>query len=98
MAEVRGANGYITQQQPWALKKTDVVRMAVVLRHLHTALRTFATVLQPFMPDTMARMLDQLGVPDGEGRALAALATPIREGTALPAPSPLFRKIEETAA
>jgi methionyl-tRNA synthetase len=50
MAQVRAANGYITVQQPWALKKTDAVRMAAVLRHLHDALRTFATVLQPFMP------------------------------------------------
>ncbi|GGC53179.1 methionine--tRNA ligase [Siccirubricoccus deserti] len=92
-AEVRGANGYITQQQPWALKKTDLVRMAAVLRHLHTALRGFATVLQPFMPGTMAALLDQLGVP-AEARSLAALAEPLPGGIALPPPSPLFRKIE----
>ena len=85
---VRAANGYITQQQPWALKKTDPGRMEAVLRHLHTALRTYATVLQPFMPGTMARMLDQLGVPS-EGRGLAALAVPLPGGTALPPPEPL---------
>jgi methionyl-tRNA synthetase len=95
-AEVRGANGYITQQQPWALKKTDLARMAAVLRHLHTALRGFATVLQPFMPDTMAALLDQLGVP-AEARGLAALAEPLPGGIALPPPSPLFRKIELVA-
>ncbi|MBV1798372.1 methionine--tRNA ligase [Siccirubricoccus sp. G192] len=95
-ASVREANGYITQQQPWALKKTDLVRMAAVLRHLHSALRVYATILQPFMPDTMARLLDQLGVPEG-ARDLAALANPLPEGTALPPPAPLFRKIEETA-
>ncbi len=93
---VREANGYVTQQQPWALKKTDPERMAAVLRHLHTALRTHATVLQPFMPGTMGRMLDQLGVPP-EGRGLAALATPLPGGAALPPPEPLFRKIEMTA-
>jgi methionyl-tRNA synthetase len=95
-ASVREANGYITQQQPWALKKTDLVRMAAVLRHLHSALRVYATILQPFMPDTMARLLDQLGVPEG-ARDLAALASPLPEGTPLPPPAPLFRKIEETA-
>ncbi|HJX29745.1 MAG TPA: methionine--tRNA ligase, partial [Thermoanaerobaculia bacterium] len=73
------------------------VRMAVVLRHLHTALRTYATVLQPFMPGTMGRMLDQLGVPP-EGRDLAALETLLPGGAALPPPEPLFRKIETTAA
>jgi methionyl-tRNA synthetase len=94
----RDANGYITQQQPWALKKTDPTRMAVVLRHLHTALRTYATVLQPFMPETMGRLLGQLGVPAaGEGRSLAALATPLPGGTALPPPEPLFRKIDTAA-
>jgi methionyl-tRNA synthetase len=92
-AQVRGANGYITLQAPWALKKTDPVRMAVVLRHLHTALRAYATVLQPFMPGSMAALLDQLGVPE-DARHLAALTTPLPEGHALPPPSPLFRKVE----
>jgi methionyl-tRNA synthetase len=96
MAAAREANGYITVMQPWALKKTDPARMAAVLRNLHNALRVFATVLQPFMPTTMAALLDQLGVP-GEARGLGALAAPLPEGTALPAPSPLFRKIETPA-
>ena len=88
---VREANAYITRQQPWALRKTDLARMAAVLRNLHSALRVFATVLQPFMPGTMATLLDQLGVP-AESRDLAALGTPLAEGTALPAPSPIFAK------
>ncbi|MBP0462876.1 methionine--tRNA ligase [Roseomonas sp. PWR1] len=92
-ASVRDANGYITQQAPWALKKTDLVRMAAVLRHLHTALRAYATVLQPFMPATMAALLDQLGVP-ADARDFGALATPLPEGTPLPPPAPLFRKLD----
>lgn len=94
--QVRGANGYITVQAPWALKKTDPTRMTEVLRHLHTALRAYATVLQPFMPTTMGALLDQLGVPAG-ARDLAALATPLPDGIDLPPPSPLFRKIEIAA-
>ncbi|MGG5823969.1 methionine--tRNA ligase [Falsiroseomonas sp. HW251] len=93
MAAAREANGYITVEAPWALKKTDPVRMEAVLRHLHDALRVFATVLQPFMPTTMASLLDQLGVSE-EARSLAALATPLPGGIALPPPSPLFAKIE----
>ena len=92
-ASVRDANGYITQQAPWALKKTDMVRMAAVLRHLHTALRAYATVLQPFMPGTMAALLDQLGVP-ADARDFAAMAEPLAEGTPLPPPAPLFRKMD----
>jgi len=93
---VREANGYITREQPWALKKTDPERMAVVLRVLHDALRLCATVLQPFMPTTMAKLLDQLGVPE-QARGLDALGTPLPGGIALPPPAPLFAKIEATA-
>ncbi|MXP63863.1 methionine--tRNA ligase [Roseomonas sp. M0104] len=92
-AAIREANGYITREQPWALKKTDPERMRVVLRTLHDALRVFATLLQPFMPDTMAKLLDQLAVP-AEARGLEALATPLPGGTPLPPPSPLFQKIQ----
>jgi methionyl-tRNA synthetase len=96
MAASREANGYITVEAPWALKKTDPVRMEAVLRQLHDALRVFATVLQPFMPTTMARLLDQLGVPE-EARGLEALAMPLPGGLVLPPPAPLFAKIEATA-
>ncbi|MCA3277937.1 MAG: methionine--tRNA ligase [Roseomonas sp.] len=94
---VRAANVYITEQAPWALKKTDPVRMAAVLRHLHTVLRRVATMLQPFMPTTMNALLDQLGVPK-DARDIMALRTPLPAGTTLPPPSPLFRKIEIEAA
>ncbi|MCW8084623.1 methionine--tRNA ligase [Sabulicella glaciei] len=92
-AAARAANAYITTEAPWALRKTDPARMAQVLRRLHDALRVLATVLQPFMPGTMAAMLDQLGVP-AEARGLSSLAEPLPEGDALPPPAPLFRKIE----
>ncbi|MBX9700592.1 MAG: methionine--tRNA ligase [Acetobacteraceae bacterium] len=96
MASVREANGYITQQQPWALRKTDPARMEVVLRHLHAALRAYATVLQPFMPATMAALLEQLGVQAG-ARGLGNLGTALPAGTPLPPPTPLFRKIDDAA-
>ncbi len=96
MALAREANGYITVEAPWALKKTDPVRMAVVLRHLHDTLRALATVLQPFMPDTMAKLLAQLGVPEA-ARGLEHLAEPLPAGLALPPPEPLFKKVEAAA-
>ncbi|WBV41531.1 methionine--tRNA ligase [Pseudoroseomonas cervicalis] len=96
-ASIREANGYITREQPWALKKTDLARMRVVLRRLHDALRAFATLLEPFMPESMAKLLDQLGVP-AEARSVAALATALPGGIALPPPSPLFQKIQDLPA
>ncbi len=86
---VRAANAYIDHQAPWALKKTNPVRMAVVLRVLADVLRVLATVLQPVMPGSMARMLDQLGVP-AEARDFASLGVPLADGVRLPPPEGVF--------
>ncbi len=94
---IRAANGYIDRQAPWALRKTDPVRMAVVLRVLADVLRGVGTVLQPFMPGSMSALLDQLGVPE-DARSLAALATPLPGGIALPAPQGIFPRYVSDAA
>ena len=94
---IRAANGYIDRQAPWALAKTDLSRLGVVLRVLVDALRAAATLLQPFMPDSMARMLDQLGVPES-ARNFAALATPLADLTPLPPPRGVFPRYVEAAA
>jgi methionyl-tRNA synthetase len=94
---VRAANGYIDRQAPWALRRTDPPRMATVLRVLADAQRVIGTVLQPFMPESMGRMLDQLGVPPGQ-RQLVDLATPLLDGTPLPAPQGVFPRYVEPAA
>lgn len=91
---VRAANAYIDRQAPWALAKVDRVRMASVLRVLADVLRAIATVLQPFMPGSMGRMLDQLGVGSDQ-RGLGDLVNPVPEATVLPAPSPVFPRFVE---
>jgi methionyl-tRNA synthetase len=93
---IRAGNSYIDRQAPWALRKTDLVRMGAVLRVLVDVLRVVATVLQPTMPQTMARMLDQLGVPDG-ARQLADLASPVPGGVALPPPQGVFPRYVQDA-
>lgn len=93
---IRAANAYIDHQAPWALKKTDVARMATVLGVLAEVTRCVALVLQPFMPGTMARLLDQLGVPD-EARQLADFGRTVPPGTALPAPEGVFPRYVEAA-
>ena len=94
---IRGANAYIDRQAPWALRRTDQVRMAAVLRVVTEVLRIVATVLQPFMPGSMAKMLDQLGVP-AEARSIADLEAPLAPGTVLPEPAGVFPRYVETAA
>ena len=95
---VRAGDLYIDQMAPWSLRKTDEARMRHVLRVLAELLRTLGVVLQPFMPGTMGRLLDQLGVAD-DGRQLASLAVPMGERAALPAPQGLFpRFVEDSGA
>jgi methionyl-tRNA synthetase len=94
---IRAANAYIDHQAPWALRKTDPVRMEAVLRVLADVIRVVATVLQPFMPGSMGRMLDQLGVP-ADARDLASLAAPLPAGTTLPPPAGVFPRFVEDAA
>ena len=91
---IRAGNSYIDRQAPWALKKTDFPRMETVLRVLAELLRAVATNLQPFMPGSMARMLDQLGVPEA-ARGFADLAALLPAGTALPAPAGVFPRFVE---
>ena len=94
---IRAANAYIDRQAPWALAKTDKARMADVLRVLVDTLRAVATLLQPYMPDSMSRMLDQLGVAEDQ-RHFDALAIPLEAGLQLPPPKGVFpRYVEPTA-
>jgi methionyl-tRNA synthetase len=86
---IRAANAYIDQQAPWSLRKIDAKRMESVLALLVDLLRVVATLLQPFMPGSMARLLDQLAVPVGL-RDIAALAIAVPSGTRLPMPVGVF--------
>ncbi len=92
------ANRYIDHAAPWALKKTDPARMATVLYVLAETIRRLALLTQPFMPDAMAAMLDQLAVAP-EARGFAELEKGLQPGTPLPKPQGVFpRYVEEEAA
>jgi methionyl-tRNA synthetase len=64
---------------------------------LADTIRVIATLLQPFMPGSMAAMLDQLGVPV-HARTFEALAAPLADGIHLPAPRGVFPRYVEPAA
>jgi methionyl-tRNA synthetase len=93
---IRAADAYIDHQAPWTLRKTDVARMHSVLFVLVLVLRTVAILLQPFMPDSMATLLDQLGVAPG-ARAFRSVEEPLVEGVRLPAPVGIFPRFVEAA-
>ena len=60
------ANRYVDKQAPWVLKKTDIVRMSDVLAVLVEVIRGVSLLIQPFMPDASAKLLDQIQVAPEE--------------------------------
>jgi methionyl-tRNA synthetase len=91
------ANRYVDDQAPWALKKTDPARMATVLYVLAENIRHLALLTQPVMPDTSARLLDQLVIAQ-DARDFSALSPDhaLVPGTELPKPQGVFpRYVEE---
>ena len=92
------ANEYIDEQAPWQLKKTDPERMATVLYVLAEAVRCIAIMLQPFMPDSAAKLLDQLAIPP-ETRLFMHLTSDfaLKSGTPLPVPAGVFPRFNAEA-
>lgn len=70
MRAVFACNQYIDEMAPWALRKTDPERMRAVLNTLFLCVRALAIAIQPVVPASAARLLDQLGIPaDARGYA-----------------------------
>jgi methionyl-tRNA synthetase len=93
---VRDANRSVDEDAPWALRKTDPAKMATVLYVLAETIRHVAIILQPFMPDSCAKMLDQLGVAE-DARGFDDLPNPLIPGTGLPKPEGVFPRLVEEA-
>jgi methionyl-tRNA synthetase len=94
---VAEANRYFAAQEPWALKKTDPARMETVLYVTAETLRMIGIMVQPYVPQSAAKLLDLLAVNDAE-RDFSAMGTRLTSGRTLPAPAPIFpRYLEEGA-
>ena len=97
---VGDANRYVDDMAPWALRKTDLARMADVLWVLAETLRQVAILIQPVMPQAAENMLDQLGV-SSDARGFDHLGPDQRlvGGHTLEKPQPVFpRFVEEEGA
>ena len=90
-AVVADANRYFAGEEPWAHKKTNPERMATILYVTAEVTRQIGILVQPVMPKSAGRLLDQLGVPEA-ARSFAALGPKGRltPGTELPAPQAVF--------
>ena len=95
---VRAANGYVDKQAPWQLHKEDPARRDTVLYVLAETIRMVALYLQPFMPDSAAKMLDQVAVSeDARSFASAGPDNALAAGTALPKPAGIFPRYVDEA-
>ncbi|MFA5162160.1 MAG: methionine--tRNA ligase [Elusimicrobiales bacterium] len=55
-------NAEIDHKKPWVMAKTDTADLKILLFELVWCLRMVAAWIEPFMPDTAAKMQSQLGV------------------------------------
>ncbi len=92
---LRRANKYIDETAPWVLAKDESkkARLGTVLYHLLEAIRFAAIMLEPYLPDTSARMLAQLNVPNGGVESLGSFDG-MKPGAQLAQPEILFARID----
>ncbi len=89
---VTAANIYIDAQAPWTLKKTEPERMKTVLYVLCEVIRRLGILVQPVIPDTAAKILDQLKIPQDK-RNFSDLEHMLAVNTSIDVPTGVFPRI-----
>jgi methionyl-tRNA synthetase len=86
------ANEYVDQQAPWALYKTDPMRMEAVLYTLVEVIRCIAIMLQPIVPGSAEKMLSLLNLNECNFSQLNADYA-LKPGTPLPSSEIIFSRL-----
>ncbi len=92
--KISSSNKYIDEQEPWTLKNNDLNRMNVVIYCLIESLRQIGILIQPFMPDTGAKILDSLFIKN-DCRKFSNLSDRISSNIVLNKPEQLFPRIND---
>ncbi len=94
-ALLRRANKYIDETAPWALAKDEAnkPRLGTVLYNLLESIRMAAVALEPFLPDTSKRILEQIKAENGGLESLTSFGV-YAAGTKLDAPEILFARLD----
>ncbi len=92
---LRRANKYIDETMPWSLAKdeSNKARLGTVLYNLLESIRFAAVALEPYLPDTSAKILSQLKCENGGLESLAAFGA-MEPGVQLDAPQILFARLD----
>ena len=92
---LRRANKYIDETTPWILAKNPetMPRLGTVLYNLLEAIRFAAIALEPYLPDTSKRILEQLNVGNGGLESLKAFGAMVA-GEKVGTPEILFARLD----
>ena len=93
---LRRTNKYIDDTMPWALAKdeTKKERLATVLYNLIEAIRFAAIALEPYMPSTSTKILDQINTDQRQMKDLTTFGL-YKEGTKVTdKPQQLFARLD----
>jgi methionyl-tRNA synthetase len=100
---VDALNGYITENEPWALAKDEAQRerLGTVLYTAAEGLRALAVLLSPVMPSSTDKLWSALGAAEGLGRLVdqplreAGAWGALRAGAKVTVLTPLFPRVEQ---
>jgi len=89
------ANKYIDETMPWALAKNeeDKPRLMTVLYNLLESIRVIASLLSSFMPETAAKIKEQIGAEDISFESIKEFGG-LADGTKVGEATPLFARID----
>lgn len=93
---VNALNQYIDSNAPWTLRKEEKLEeMERVLYTICEGIRVVAIATQPFMPESMNKLLTMLAVPEDQ-RLFEHIDAKyaLKPGTPLPPPEALFPRLE----
>ncbi|MGN7678888.1 MAG: methionine--tRNA ligase [Anaplasma sp.] len=87
------ANDYIARKMPWKLFKEDRALAQAVILKLLEYIRCIGILLQPFIPSSASKILDQIAVPSNR-RQFEHFFEPSQSGTVLQKPTPIFSRLD----
>ena len=88
-------NKYIDETMPWALAKDEEkkARLGTVLYNLIEGIRFIAVLLEPFMPETSVKILEQIGTDVNTLESLAEFGA-VKAGDKVGVATPLFSRLD----
>ena len=92
---LRRANKYIDETMPWALAKSEETkgRLGTVLYNLLESIRFAAIALEPYLPDTSKRILEQINAENGGLESLTTFGV-LPSGISVGAGEILFARLD----